>query len=263
MTPLFLVTEVLYAGAGALFLAHLLGRSGRLLAVARWALVAALAVHLALIGSLCLRGANPLRDVAGAMSLSAWLLAVGYLLTTVRSRLKVIGALVAPAACALLVGARMLPLGEPLPVPTLSLLGKVHIALAALGVAAFGIAAAVAIIYLLQEAALKSRRVSALSRRTPSLTALDDAGRRAILVGFPVFTLAVITGLVWATRLPGEGFRLEHLISAVTWTIFASLIAARISVGLRGRRAAWLTIVGFAATLAVLLIYLGRRVLGG
>jgi ABC-type uncharacterized transport system permease subunit len=262
MTPLFLVTAILYAAAGAVFLAHLLGRSQRVLLGARWTLAAALAVHLALIGSLCARGANPLRDVAGAMSLSAWLLAAGYLLVTLRSRLGVIGALVAPASCGLFVGARLLPLGAPLAVPTLTLLGRVHIALAALGVAAFGLASAVAIIYLFQEAALKSRRIGALSRRTPSLTALDDAGRRAILVGFPVFTLAVITGLVWATRLPGEGFRPEHAISAITWTIFAGLIAARIAVGLRGRRAAWLTIVGFAATLVVLVIYLGRRMVG-
>jgi ABC-type uncharacterized transport system permease subunit len=265
MTPLYLVTLVLYGAATAAFVVHIFGRSERLLRLGRWSLALALVAQLALIGTLCTRGFNPLRDVRGALGLSAWLLSVGYLLTTLRSRFAVIGALVAPVSGTLLLASWLMPLGgSPAGMArTLSLLGKLHIALSALGVAAFGLAAAVSMIYLFQEAALKRKRIGTLSRRTPPLTALDEAGRRAILVGFPIFTLAVITGLIWATRLPGEGFRPEHAISAITWMIFAGLIAARVTVGLRGRSAALLTISGFAATLGVLLIYLSRRLLGG
>jgi ABC-type uncharacterized transport system permease subunit len=264
MTPLYLLSSALYGAATVVFAAHIFYRSERMLRLGRWSMAAALAAQLALIGVLCLHGFNPLRDVRGALGLSGWLLGVGYLLTTLRSRFAVIGALVAPASGLLLLASWLLPLGgSPAGMArTLSLLGKLHIALSALGVAAFGLAAAVSIIYLLQEAALKRKRIATLSRRTPALTALDDASRRAILVGFPLFTLAVITGLIWATRIPGEGFRLEHAVSALTWMIFAGLIAARVSVGLRGRSAALLTISGFVATMVVLLIYLSRRLLG-
>ena len=265
MTPLYILALALYGAATGVLAAHIFYRSERMLRLGRWVMVGALVAQLALIGVLCMRGFNPLRDVRGALGLSGWLLGAGYLLTTLRSRFAVIGALVAPVSGALLLASWLLPLGgSPAGMArTLSLLGKLHIALSALGVAAFGLAAAVSIIYLFQEAALKRKRVSSLSRRTPSLTALDDASRRAILVGFPLFTLAVITGLIWATRIPGEGFRLEHAVSALTWMIFAGLIAARVSVGLRGRSAALLTISGFVATMVVLLIYLSRRLIGG
>jgi ABC-type uncharacterized transport system permease subunit len=44
---------------------------------------------------------------------------------------------------------------------------------------------------------------------------------------------------------------------------YAALLVARQIYGWRGRRAARLTLVGFAAALAVLVIYLVRRMVGG
>jgi ABC-type uncharacterized transport system permease subunit len=121
----------------------------------------------------------------------------------------------------------------------------------------------VAVIYLFQEAALKNKRLGTLFRRSPPLSALDTAGRRLIMIGFPIFTLAVIIGFVWFSHLPGgDGLRPEHLISALTWFIFGLLIMARLTMGWRGRRAAWMTVIGFATMLAVLLIYMSRRMLG-
>jgi ABC-type uncharacterized transport system permease subunit len=266
MTPLFLFAIGLYALAGVVFIAHLFNGGGAMLRFGRWALGAALLCHLALIGSLCIAQQNPLRDVRGALSLSALLLGLGCFLTTLRLQYGLIGALVSPLAIALLITSRLTPAGSAPPgmERTTTLLGKIHIALAALGVAAFGLAAAMAILYLFQEAALKSKHIGGFYRRTPPLTSLDEAGRRLILVGFPIFTLAVITGLVWVARLKlNEGFRIEHGISGITWLIFAGLIIARVTVGLRGRRAAVLTVLGFAAAVAILLLYMSRRLLGG
>lgn len=263
MTPLFLLAGLLYLVAAAAFAAHLWGRREPLLRVGRLALAAALLVHLGFIGAQCVRGMNPLRDVRGALDLSSWLLALGAALTVTRSRYVIIGLTVAPVSLGLLVVSRITPAGALAGAGGASLLGRVHIALAAAGVAIFGIAAAVATIYLLQESALKSKRVSSLYRRTPALSSLDDAGRRLIMIGFPVFTLAVVSGIVWVSRLPGIGLRAEHAVAGLTWSIFAALILARVTVGMRGRRAALLTVVGFLAVVAVLLVYMGRRMAGG
>jgi ABC-type uncharacterized transport system permease subunit len=266
MTAFFLATAVLYAAASLGFLLYLLRRKEEVLRLARLVLLLALAVHLGFIGFQCTRGMNPLRDVRGALGLSGWLVSVGYLVATLRSRFGVIGVLLAPLSLGLLVTARLTPPGSVVPGMEASpqVLGRVHIALAALGVAIFGIAAAVAMIYLFQETALRHKRVGGLSRRAPSLSNLDDAVHKLILVGFPVFTLALITGLIWIVRLPLQGgFRPEHAIAALTWSVFAVLIVARSVVGLRGRRAAILTVLGFAATVTVLLVYMGRRMLGG
>jgi ABC-type uncharacterized transport system permease subunit len=49
----------------------------------------------------------------------------------------------------------------------------------------------------------------------------------------------------------------------VTWLTFGGLIFGRSLAGFRGRRAAVATIVGFAAALVVLGIYLLRRTVAG
>jgi ABC-type uncharacterized transport system permease subunit len=264
MTPLFLLAALLYLIAAASFTAHLLGRREALLRIGRLALAAALLAHLGFIGLQCVHGMNPLRDVRGALDLSGWLLGVGALLVSMQPRFVVVGLVAAPVSLGLLVVSRLTPAGA-LAVTSggATLLGRLHIALVAAGVAIFGVAAAVATIYLIQESALKSKRVSALYRKAPPLAALDDTGRRLISVGFPIFTLAVASGLVWMSRLPGVGIRPEHALAGITWSIFAALILARVTVGWRGRRAALLTLAAFALVVVVLLFYMGRRMLGG
>lgn len=266
MTPLFYVAALLYAAASLLFLVYLFGRGEERLRQARWLLCAALVAHLAMIGALCTRGLNPLRDLRGALSLSAWLLGVGYLGATMRGRLAALGAFIAPLSLALLASARLTPQSTPAAGTASGLghLGELHLALVALGVAAFGLAAAVAGVYLLQETALKRKRLGTLFRRSPPLAALDQAGRTLVLVGFPVYTLAVGTGVIWLARLPGHsGLRPEHALAGITWMLFALVIVARWTVGWRGRSAAWATVAGFLATVLVLLLYFGRRVFGG
>lgn len=265
---LFLITASLYSLAWLLYLSTLGGRGEGNLRLARWAVVGALAVHLGMIGWGCLHQLNPLRDLRGGMGLTAWLVAAGYLVTTWRRPLGgVLGAFVLPVTLVLLVVARLTPQSTAAgagAAQTTKMLGEAHIALSALGVATFGLAAAVALLYIVQERALKQKRLGTLFRRIPPLRVLDTLGRRLILVGFPVFTLAVITGVVWMTRLPERpGLRIEYLVSGITWVIFGAMILLRVTIGLRGRRAAWLTVAGFAAAVVVLLIYLSRRVMGG
>ncbi len=265
-TILLLLTATVYATACVFYLGHLFERGEGALRLARRALMLAVLLHLGLIGANCADQMNPLRDLAGSLSLTAWLLAAGFLLTTVRNRFGLLGSFVVPLALVLLVVSGLAPHDpqEQAAMATARTLGRLHIALSALGVSAFGLAAAVAVAYLLQIRALKRKRLGALFRRTPPLQELDTVGRRLILTGFPLFTLAVITGVIWSARLPGqEGFRPEYLISVVTWLIFAALILLRVTVGLRGKPAALLTVLGFLATIAVLLIYMARRVVGG
>jgi ABC-type uncharacterized transport system permease subunit len=264
MTVLFVLAAAFYLLAASAFTSHLLGRREGALRLGRLALAAALLAHLGFIGVQWMSGMAPLADVRGALNLSGWLLGVGALLISVRSRFAIIGLVAAPVSLGLLIVSRLTPAGAIVSsAKVATVLGRVHIALVAAGVAIFGIAAAVAGIYLLQEGALRSKRVGALYRRTPPLASLDDAGRQLILIGFPIFTLAVVTGIIWGTRLPSVGIRPEYGLAAVTWTIFAGLILSRITVGWRGRRAALLTVTGFAVVMAVLLVFTGRRMLGG
>jgi ABC-type uncharacterized transport system permease subunit len=66
-------------------------------------------------------------------------------------------------------------------------------------------------------------------------------------------------GVIWVSQR-GSGFnRPEYPLALVTWVSFAALIVTRTTHGWRGRRAAWLTIVGFAGAVLVFGMYLARR----
>jgi ABC-type uncharacterized transport system permease subunit len=80
-----------------------------------------------------------------------------------------------------------------------------------------------------------------------------------IWVGFPIFTIALVLGAIWVSKLGESLDRLEYPLAGVTWIAYATLLVMRQVYGWRGRRAAKLTLVGFAAALAVLAIYLVRR----
>ena len=265
MHVLFYLTATFYGLTSAVFVANLLGRKEGLLNWGRWLLGATLVLHLAMIGNFCIEGLHPLMDASGALNLMAVFLSIGYLLTLLRWRLGAAGALIVPLAFALFLSGKLTPRGSLAPGEALAKrLGEVHLTLVALGVSAFALAAAVSLLYMLQESALRSNRLGALYHRTPSLTTLDDVGRRLTYVGFPIFTLAVLTGVLWMMRLSQHpSFRLEYAISGVIWLIFGSLIVGRKTVGMRGRRAAALTLVGFAATALVLVLYMGRRLVAG
>jgi ABC-type uncharacterized transport system permease subunit len=224
-------------------------------------------LHFADIGVRCYHGTNPISSTPEAMSLAGFIVAAVYLLTALRYRLTAAGAFAVPAVVALILLARLAPAEAPLQdgvsLPAMGRLGQAHILLATLGVAVFAFAAVLAIVYLFQDRSLKRKQLDrAIDRGTP-LDTLDRLAHRCVSIGFPVFTLAIITGAIWVARiglLHGHGtLRPEYLIAVGTWVAFAVLIIARVGAGWRGRRAAWLTLGGFGGTALVVAAYFIRH----
>jgi len=171
-----------------------------------------------------------------------------------------VGAFVAPAAVVMLLMARLTPGGGS--TESLGMLGRIHISLATAGVSIFALATAVAVLYLIEERQLKRKHIGALVRRGTALETLDKLAHRCVQVGFPVFTVAMITGAMWSAQLPGT-LRPEYTVAAIAWAAFAGLLVARTTAGWRGRRAALVTIFGFSSALLVLGVYLVRAAQGG
>ena len=121
-----------------------------------------------------------------------------------------------------------------------------HVAPAFLGYAMFALASCVSLIYLLQERQLKAKR-RGIFRRLPSLETLDDLNYRCVAWGFALFTVGIVTGSLLAKATWGEFWSWEpvQVLSVLAWLLYAVLLQTR-SVGWRGRKAATLTIVGFA-----------------
>jgi len=257
MPPLFPATLALYAVACALYLAHLMAGSVGLARAARGALAAAFASQALDIGWLCMQGQHPVVNAREALSFAAWLICCAYLLASVRIRIPVVGALVVPVTMVLDLAARLSPSKEV--ARGISTLGAVHITLATAGVALFAVAAGGAVIYLIEERALKAHRAGRLFKRGAALETLDTLNRRCITLGFPLYTIAMVTGAMWVAQLHLNGvFTVQYAISAAAWLLYAGLLLARVTAGWRGRRAALITLAGFAATAAVVLIYFVR-----
>jgi len=85
--------------------------------------------------------------------------------------------------------------------------------------------------------------------RVPSLATLDRIAYRTAIVAFPVYTFAVIAGALWAEVAWGRywGWDPKETCAFVTWVIYAAYLHARSTAGWRGRRAAWISVVGFAS----------------
>ena len=257
-SPAFWVAVVLYAVAAAALLFVLAGHA-KARPIALGFVTAAFLAHGVDIGWRGTLSVHPAQSVREAIGFLAWILTGGYLLASVRYRLTLGGVVVMPLSLILLLLARLTPAGNAQ--EDLTVLGRVHISLATVGVGIFALASALSAIYLAENRALKKKKFDALAfkdRGTP-LESLDRLSHRLIWVGFPIFTVSLVLGAVWVSRLGASLDRLEYPLALVTWLAFATLLVARQAYGWRGRRAAILTLQGFASALAVLVIYLVRR----
>ena len=210
----------------------------------------AFAVHtLSLVFHLVDVGLLPVTSFGEGLSFFSWLVVGSFLVLGRGDRLSAIGVVVGPLAALMVAGAiAFYSESAPIPPELRSPWLPIHVTLAFLGNAIFGIAFAVSIVYLFQEGRLKSHRGAWLLRRLPSLEQLDHLNHRCLLWGFPLLSLGIITGGVWALNAWGHFWSGEarEVLSLVTWLVYAGLLQFRLTGGLRGRRAATLTIVGFA-----------------
>jgi cytochrome c-type biogenesis protein CcsB len=94
-------------------------------------------------------------------------------------------------------------------------------------------------------------RVSRLLALLPASRTLDMLAYRTAAFGFPIWTFAIIAGAIWAQSAWGRywGWDPKETWSFIVWVVFAAYLHARATAGWRGRRAAWISIVGFGAML--------------
>jgi len=191
-----------------------------------------------------------------ALSFYSWLMVAVYLLAQLRYHLTVLGSFIAPLAFLMSLGAFTFGTGAgelPLSLKTYWL--PLHVTLAFLGNAVFALAFGVSLMYLLQEHQLKNKKLNVVYRRFPSLETLDRLNYVFLVWGFPLMTLGILTGSLWAGVHWGNYWSWEarQISSAITWLLYGALLHGRITAGLRGKKAALLTIVGFAVVLGYFL----------
>jgi ABC-type uncharacterized transport system permease subunit len=194
-------------------------------------------------------------------SIAMVLAAALYLGTRARLRINAVGLILAPVGLTLALA--VLLWGAPqragrLPPSFIAL----HVFAILCGAALFLLACAAAVLYLVQERRLK-RKTAVLTSGLPALDTLDRTAHRALLGGFPLLTLGVVTGTIHALQLH-EGSAVawvRTLFGYAAWLVLGGVLLLRLVAGWRGRRSAYGTLVGFACALVVLLVYLLRPML--
>lgn len=214
-------------------------------------------------GALVMRGIDlgrpPLLTLAEAVSVVIWAVVLADLWVGRRFRMPVLSAFVLPVVLALGLalptGLRTLTLGPQIQ----SRWVVVHVSLVLVGLAALVLNFGGALMYLLQEGQLKSKRPGAFYYRLPPLETLDRLTFVTLTVGFPFLTVGLVLGVVSAGRAWGGLFAFDPLalVSTVMWLVYAVTLSFRVVGHWRGRRVAYFAIAGFC----ILLLTLGAGVL--
>jgi len=126
-----------------------------------------------------------------------------------------------------------------------------HAGLGLFAYAAFSIAFATSVLYILLHREIKSRRPGRFFEKLPSLGELDHLTWRGVAIGFSALTASIALGMLWSYMRNGYLLQLDpkEIITLVNWVLYAFYLHSRFSRGWRGRRAAWLCIAGFSLLL--------------
>ena len=90
---------------------------------------------------------------------------------------------------------------------------------------------------------------------------LDNLSYRTLGIGFPLLTIGILSGAVWANEAWGSYWSWDpkETWALITWIIFAVYLHTRITKGWQGKRPAIIASVGF---FVVWICYLGVNLLG-
>jgi cytochrome c-type biogenesis protein CcsB len=130
----------------------------------------------------------------------------------------------------------------------------IHVTSMIVAIGLFIVGAVVSVMYLIEEHTERRAadglpsRISGLMVHLPGTSVLDRLSYRTILFAFPVWTFGVMAGAIWADHAWGRywGWDPKETWSFITWVVYAGFLHARATAGWRGRRAAFIQLVGFA-----------------
>lgn len=269
MKPLLLLTLAAYVVAAVHYVVAFMHKRRSSERVAFISLAAGFALHtVSLVTDWVEDGHYPLFGLRETLSFLAWTLVVAYLLTLILTRYRTLalGSFTLPLVSiltfiAMVARDRVVATSEITGSAAATWIFPLHTTLLIFAYAAFFVVFAASVMYLVQERELRNKTFSAFFHRLPSLMTVNDIATHAAGIGFTLLTLGVLTGMLWSSERDG---RLWHndpkeIFAVITWLLYLVLILYRSTASWRGRRAAWLGVIGFAL---VLCTFFGARLLG-
>jgi cytochrome c-type biogenesis protein CcsB len=202
-------------------------------------------------------GYTPITNIYESLSFFALAIAGFFLYLKRFYKIEILGCIILPVLSIMLIWASTFPAEiRPLPPVLKSYWLPIHTIFSFVGNAIFFISFFVSILYLVVERGIKKKRVLPFSGRFPSLETLDLINYRCMSYGFPFITVGIITGSIWAGFAWGSYWNWDpkETWSLITWIVYAILLHNRLAIGWRGRKTAYMMIIGF---LSILITFLG------
>ncbi|HVO32822.1 MAG TPA: cytochrome c biogenesis protein CcsA [Elusimicrobiota bacterium] len=249
---LFTLTYLVYGGCTLLSLVYLFTKRESL---SRWGLSLlglAIFLHLASLGARCVSHNHDWSNWFATLSLFSVFIAGLYGAIAFSMDIPILGAFVMPLPFALLTYAWFRkPDLEMLSASFFQTWMALHIPMMFVAYALLAIAFGVGVAYLIQEHQIKMKHPTALVYRLPPLADLDRLIYRLVSFAFPLLTAGIVIGGFWAARRWGRfwGWDPKETWALITWLIYAGYFILRFGVGWRGRKAAYLSMIGFVVIL--------------
>jgi ABC-type transport system involved in cytochrome c biogenesis permease subunit len=205
-------------------------------------------------------GHVPIADTTSAISTFVCLLGIAYLYTEMTTEERAMGVFIVPMLVALQAIPAIRPgLEHRAPVLESPWFG-VHVASLLFAYASFALACVIGITYVLLFKEIKAKQLGFFYKRLPSLQRLDAMNVRAVTVGWLFLTIGVVVGGIWTVQARADAvldpriramsiFDPKIAVAMLSWAIYSFQLYARRAIGWSGRRAAWLSTVGFGIVL--------------
>lgn len=252
-TTFFNITFILYIGSAFFYFSFLFSKKDRLAKTGfKFAFVGLLLHTIALIVRTVESGHAPFTNMYESLSFLAWSSILAYIIIEYKYKFQKAG----PYFLLIVIGLMALASSPLMPneatplVPALqSYWLWLHVSVTLLGEAFFAVAFITSIIYL---AAESKERKEGIKKSGLSSEKLDSISYRCIAIGFPLFALGgLVFGMVWAYKAWGAYWSWDpkETWSLITWFVFALYLHTRLVMGWKGRRSAWIAVLGFLAAL--------------
>ena len=249
---------LLYAAAGVAYAIHFARRDSAIGRAATTLLLFGALVHTFVIGMQTMEVRHlPFANFSRAVSSFVWLLTLSYLYLELTTDERSMGVFILPV----IIGLQLIPVLHPGVERADPVLDSpwfwVHVSSLLFAYASFALAGVLGVTYMLQFKEIKRKHLGYFYTRLPSLQILDIMNSRAVTVGWVFLTFGFIVGAVWtaqARTIAPDDPNLRAMsiddpkifVALLTWGVYSFAVFARRTLGWTGRRAAWLSSVGFA-----------------
>ena len=251
------VALVLYGIGTISALASLFHVDQRLQRLGLYAMIAGFVSHTIWIGTICsITKHPPLTNLPEAASFLAWSVFAVELVLLAMYRVQAASFFVYPLVLILLTITAVVR--EPFAKLDRSLHSRIfisHVLFATVGVAALFIGIAFTYLSIAQDRALKSKKPGRLWEWIPSLQVCKKIAYRALAAGFSIYTLGIITGVVWSYETTAGliELRIKQISAVVAWVLFAVVLQSAMSGLQRTRRTIVISACAVIATVVAIL----------